>query len=121
MTALKKKLASNQIQHFVEMVKIDPESFIESLICFIKNYDCCRRNCKSCIGPAECQELMLKPWKKFNIVNGYVKKTSGLNKVNIFNTGLEFADVFIEIYEGDYKLHVYNICCRQHSKLTYTK
>ena len=37
-----------------------------------------------------------------------------------FNTGLEFADVFIEIYEGDYKLHVYNICC-QHSKLTYTK
>ena len=74
LTALQKKLASNQIQNFAEIVKIDPGSFIESLICFIKNYDCCRRNCKSCVGPAECQELIitLKPWKKFNIVNGYI-------------------------------------------------
>ena len=41
-------------------------------------------------------------------------------KVNIIDTGLEFADVFIEIYESGYKLHDYNIY-HQHSKVTYTK
>ena len=41
-------------------------------------------------------------------------------KVNIIGTGLEVADVFIEIYEGDYKFYVYNICLQQ-SELKYTK
>ena len=58
LTALKKKLASNQMHHSAEMVKTDPASFIESLICSIKNYDCCRGNCKSCAGLVEYQELI---------------------------------------------------------------
>ena len=41
-------------------------------------------------------------------------------KVNIIGTGLEVANVFIEIYEGDYKFYVYNICLQQ-SELKYTK
>ena len=41
-------------------------------------------------------------------------------KVNIIDTGLEFADVFVEIYKSDYKLYVYNIRF-QHSGLKYTK
>ena len=53
LTALKKKL-----QHFAEMVKIDPASFMESLICSIKNYDCCRGNCMSGVDLKEYQELI---------------------------------------------------------------
>ena len=58
LTALKKKLASNQIQHFTEMVKIDPPSFKESLICSFRNYDCCSGNRKSCVRHVEYQELI---------------------------------------------------------------
>ena len=46
------------MQHFADMVKIDPASFIESLICSIKNYDCCKGNCKSCVGLVEYQKLI---------------------------------------------------------------
>ena len=103
------------------MVKIDPASFIEYLICSIKNHDCCRGYYKNCLGLVEYQELIdyikileeIQYWK-------WVRKENKWVKVNIIDTGLEFADAFIEIYEGDFKLHVYNIC-HQHSELKHTK
>ena len=38
MTPLKKKLASSQMFHFAEMIKIDLTAFIKSIICSVKNY-----------------------------------------------------------------------------------
>ena len=117
LTALKKNLVSNQMQNFAEMVKIDSASFMESFICTIKSYDCCRGNCKSCVGLEEYQKLIdyIKTLKDIQYCK-WVHEEKKWAKVNIINTGLEFAGVFIEIYEGDYKFHVYNIYC-QHSEL----
>ena len=121
LTTVKKKLASNQMQHFAEMVKIDAASFVESLICSIKNYGCCRGNCKGCVGLVEYQELFgyIKTLEEIQYCK-WVCEENKWAKVNIIDTGLEFADVFVEIYKSDYKLYVYNIRF-QHSGLKYTK
>ena len=114
LTAIKKKLASNQMQHFAKMVKIDAASFVESLICSIKNYDCCRGNCKSCVGLVEYQELIdcIKTLEEIQYCK-WVCEENKWAKVNIIDTGLEFADVFVEIYKSDYNfmfiIFVFNI------------
>ena len=91
------------------------------MICSIKNYDCCRGKCKTCICLVEYQELIdyIKTLEEIQYCK-WVHEENKWAKCNIIDTGLEFAETFIEIYEGDYKLHVYTIC-RQHSELKYTK
>lgn len=41
-------------------------------------------------------------------------------KVNITDSGIVFANEFVELYDGDYKINVHNICC-QHSELKHLK
>ena len=81
------------------LVKIDPASFRESLICCIKNYDCCRGNRKTYVLE-EYQELSdyVKTLKEIQYFK-WVCEENKCAKVNIIATGLEIADVFIEIYE----------------------
>ena len=83
------------MQEFAEMVKIDPASFIESLICSIKNYDCCRWNFKNCVGLEEYQKLIdyIETLEEIQYCK-WVREENKWAKVNIIDTGLEFADVF---------------------------
>ena len=39
-------------------------------------------------------------------------------KIDIIDSGADVAEQFIEMYEGGFKIHMYNIYC-QHSELKY--
>ena len=58
LTALKNVQASHQMFHFTEMNKVDPIAFVETLICSVENYDCCKGNCETCVGLEKYQELI---------------------------------------------------------------
>ena len=119
--AIKASLSKANNHNLASMISGDAVDFVSSVVCSVKEYDCCNDSCQNCHGKPMLEEIIQFFYLSENIIYyKWIRKISLYQKTEICESGKLVADSFDEMTTKKFKLHVYNIF-RQYAELKHLK